>query len=95
MEAYNALFGAGPFKGNQKNKLYLCWARGAGKDMFCFMATVRKALEKVGQYFYLLPSGRQARLVMWDTVLTHNGLTFRDMIPKALVKKTNDTKMLI
>ena len=96
MEAYNALFGAGPFKGNQKNKLYLCWARGAGKDMFCFMAMVRKALEnRPGQYFYLLPSGRQARLVMWDTVLTHNGLTFRDMIPKALVKKTNDTKMLI
>lgn len=96
MDALNALFGAGPYQGQQKDKLYLCWSRGAGKDIFCFMAMVRKALvSRPGQYFYLLPTGRQARLVMWDTVLTHNGLSFRDMIPKALVRKVNDTKMLI
>jgi hypothetical protein len=91
-EVMRAAFGVGEKK---KNFLYLCWSRGAGKDLLSWSILVRKAIEKPGVYFYCLPNQTQARRVIWETVLSESGMTFRDYIPKGLIKRTSESRMVI
>ena len=78
----------------QKNKIFICWSRGAGKDIVSWNILIRKALTKTAQYFYLLPTQKQARLVLWDSVID-GGFDFKSFIPPALIKKINNTRLSI
>lgn len=55
---------------------------------------VRAALKTVGVYFYCLPTFRQAKLVIWDSI-TNDGDRFLDYIPKELIAGTNSQEMKI
>ena len=51
----------------------LVWHRRAGKDIACFNLIVRQALKVVGQYYYLLPTYRQARLILFEVCERNKG----------------------
>ena len=79
---------------HKKRQIYLCWARGAGKDVACWNAIIRYALIKPGVYFYALPTAVQCRQVIFDTLLS-DGRSFIDFIPKTLIQNINNSRMLI
>jgi len=76
------------------NRAVIVWHRRAGKDKACFNYMVKKSMEKVGTYFYLLPSYTQAKKVIWDNI-DNDGFKMTDHIPKELVKSTNGTELKI
>jgi len=75
-------------------KILAIWSRRAGKDFVVFNMMLRCALRKVGSYFYCLPTFKQARLVVWDSI-TNDGKRFLDCIPPELIKRKNSQEMLI
>lgn len=74
------------------NRAIIVWNRRSGKDKTCFNYMIRKSLEKVGTYFYLLPSYTQAKKVIWDNI-DNDGFKMIDHIPKELIKNTNGTEL--
>ncbi len=72
----------------------ICWNRRSGKDKVCFNITVKKACERVGTYFYLLPTFTQAKKVVWNNI-DNDGFKMLDHIPKELVKNTNGTELKV
>ena len=75
-------------------KLLAIWPRRSGKDICCWNLMLRQAVERVGVYFYCLPTFRQARLVIWDSI-TNDGTKFIDFIPKELIANVNNSEMKI
>jgi len=81
----------------------LVWHRRAGKDLTALALLVKRALKEVGIYYYVFPSLKQARKIIWDgkTGKETNGIKFLDlMIDKRWLwpnpdKGTNDTEMKI
>lgn len=65
-----------------------------GKDVASFNLVIRQALKRVGSYYYILPTYRQARLVLFEGMLT-TGQRFMDFIPKELIEKINIQEMKI
>lgn len=76
-----------------KRLIYVAHRR-AGKDKTIWNVTVKKAVERVGVYYYILPTYAQAKKVIWDGV-DKEGMRFLDHIPKQLIKKQNETEMQI
>lgn len=72
----------------------LVWPRRSGKDFVGFYIMLRAAIRKVGVYFYCLPTFRQAKLVIWDSI-TNDGKRFLDFIPKELIASMNSQEMKI
>lgn len=72
----------------------LVWHRRAGKDVACFNLLVRQALKVIGSYYYILPTYRQARLVLFEG-MTMEGKKFIDYIPEALIRKINVQEMKV
>lgn len=72
----------------------IVWHRRSGKDKVCFNYMVRKAMEKVGTYFYMLPTRVQAKQVIWDNI-DNDGFKMLDHIPKEAVKSSNGTELKI
>jgi len=72
----------------------LVWNRRSGKDKTCFNFMVKKAFERVGTYFYFLPSYSQGKKVIWDNI-DSDGFKMLDHIPKEVIRKTNATELKI
>ncbi len=72
----------------------LVWPRRHGKDKTCFNALVKKATERVGNYYYIFPEYNQGRKALWDNI-DKDGLRTTDHVPKELVKSKNATEMKI
>jgi len=75
-------------------KILAVWPRRAGKDIVAFNLMLRAALRTVGVYMYCLPTFRQCRLVIWDSI-TNDGKKFLDFIPEELIENINHTEMKI
>lgn len=75
-------------------KVMCIMPRRAGKDIAAWNLMIRAAIKKVGVYFYCLPTFRQAKLVIWDSI-TNDSMRFIDYIPKELIKSTNSQEMKI
>ena len=75
-------------------KIFMCWARRAGKDVVSFNILLRAALSKIGVYFYCLPCYSHGRKVIWDSILS-NGKRMIDFIPPGIAIKTNEQQMKI
>jgi len=75
-------------------KLLAIWPRRAGKDICAFNLMIRQAVRKVGVYMYCLPTFRQAKLVIFDSI-TNDGTRFLDYIPKELIKSVNSQELKI
>lgn len=72
----------------------LIWHRRAWKDKTAFQALQKKALQRVGVYYYIFPEYEQGRKAFWDNI-DNDGRTMFDHIPKSLLKKKNDQSMQI
>lgn len=72
----------------------IVWNRRSGKDKVCFNYMVRCAAEKVGTYYYMLPTREQAKRVIWENI-DNDGFKMLDHIPKEAVKSTNGTELKI
>lgn len=55
---------------------------------------IKKSLERVGTYFYFLPTYSQAKKVIWDNI-DNNGFKMLDHIPKEIIKSQNATELKI
>ena len=75
-------------------KLLAVWCRRAGKDFTVFNLILRQALKRVGTFFYCLPTFKQARLVIWQSI-DNSGNKLLDCIPKELISKMNESEMRI
>ncbi len=72
----------------------LVWNRRSGKDKACFNFTIKKAVERVGTYYYFLPTYSQAKKVIWDNI-DNDGFKMLDHIPEEMIKSKNATELKI
>lgn len=68
--------------------------RRAGKDKTLLNLVVKKAMERVGVYYYFFPEFAQGRRVIWDGI-DGSGMRFRDHIPKELILRESKQDMQI
>lgn len=89
IKAWNAL------QGGIKRAL-LVWHRRAGKDDVCLHFAATQAMQRIGNYWHMLPEYAQARKSVWEAVNPHTGKKRIDeAFPKILRKRTNSQQMLI
>jgi hypothetical protein len=79
---------------NGITRAIIVWNRRSGKDKTCFNYTIKRACERVGTYYYFLPTYNQAKKVIWDNI-DNDGFKMLDHIPKELLKSTNGTELKI
>ena len=70
------------------------WHRRSGKDKTVINAVISKMLDKVGTYYYFLPTYSQAKKVIWQGI-DKGGMKFLDHFPKELIEKQNESEMRI
>lgn len=75
-------------------RLILVGHRRLGKDKMVFANLPKKMMERVGTYFYFLPTYNQARKVIWNGA-DGDGFRFLDHFPKEIIKKTNEADMIV
>lgn len=76
------------------SRAVIVWHRRSGKDKVCFNYMVRKSFERVGTYFYMLPTRVQAKQVIWDNI-DNDGFKMLDHIPKEIIRSINGTELKI
>lgn len=84
------------FKALDSGKKRAFWIvhRRAGKDKCCINILAKKAVQKIGVYFYFLPTYTMARKVIWDGI-DGDGFKFIDHLPKEIIEKKNDQEMKV
>lgn len=80
--------------GNNCKRAFLLWHRRAGKDLFSLQYMVAHAMERVGNYWYILPQQNQVRRALWEGI-TSQGKRYLDTIPKELIYSINKSEMKI
>ena len=76
------------------------WHRRAGKDLFAINWLATQALQRVGTYWHILPTYRQARKVVWEG-RTREGVRFLDAFgpsapnPGPLIERARDDEMTL
>ena len=68
--------------------------RRSGKDKTIFANLPKKMMERVGTYYYFLPTYSQAKKVIW-TGADKSGFKFLDHFPRGIVKNINQSDMII
>lgn len=79
---------------NGVKRIILVWPRRAGKDLTAVNFTLVRALERVGTYFYFLPTHRQAKRIIWDG-MDDEGNKFLSYIPPELIADKNESELQI
>lgn len=76
--------------------LRIVWVahRRAGKDKTFINHTAKCMYQRVGAYYYIFPTYRQAKKVIWNG-MDRDGFKFMDHIPQAIRKRTDNTDMLV
>lgn len=67
------------------DRAFVVWHRRSGKDKAMWNLMVKKALERVGTYFYCFPTYAQGRKALWDAI-DNDGFKLLDHIPKILLQ---------
>ena len=76
-------------------RLVAVWHRKSGKEITCWNAIIKKAQERVGNYWYIFPKLTQARKVLWEGI-NQNGMRFLDHVPKEILDgEPNSTTMFL
>lgn len=70
------------------------WHRRAGKDLFGINLVQTKIPERVGTYWHMLPTYKQARGIVWNG-FTRDGRAFLDHFHPSLVTSKNSTEMRV
>jgi phage terminase large subunit len=77
-----------------KKRAVVVWHRRAGKDKTLINLVAKKALERVGSYYYFFPTYAQGKKILWDGT-DKGGFKFIDHFPKQIVESKNDTELKI
>lgn len=72
----------------------LIWHRRSGKDLCAINLAAKKAFERVGTYYHILPFYNQGRKAIWDGI-DRDGIPFLDHFPKELIRARNEQEMRI
>jgi len=75
-------------------RFILVWHRRAGKDKTCFVELPAKMFERIGAYYYLAPTYKQGKKIIWDNI-DNDGFQMLQHIPKSIVKRRNETEMRV
>jgi hypothetical protein len=75
-------------------RLFWVAHRRSGKDKTIFANLPKKMMERVGTYYYFLPTYSQSKKVIW-TGADKSGFKFLDHFPKEIVKSINQSDMII
>lgn len=70
------------------------WHRRAGKDKTLVNIISKKVFQRVGSYFYFFPTYAQGKKILW-LGRDKDGFSFLDHFPKEIIKRKNDSDMLI
>lgn len=81
--------GGGGFK-----RAVCVWHRRAGKDKTLINLMVAKMLQRVGTYFYFLPTYQQGKKIIWNG-MDKDGFPFLSHIPERIRRRTDGQEMLI
>jgi hypothetical protein len=81
------------FDGGCKRGVWVVHRR-AGKDKTCWNILIKKAFERVGVYFYILPLLTQARKIIFDGI-DKQGFPFLHHVPPDTIASKNTTEMKI
>lgn len=74
----------------------LLWHRRAGKDDVCLHWAATQAMQRVGNYWHMLPEYAQARKSVWDAINPRTGKRRIDeAFPAAIVEQRRDQDMFI
>jgi len=68
------------------------WHRRAGKDKTALNYMIKRMMQRVGVYYYFLPTYSQAKKTIWDNI-DGSGFKFINHFPKEIVKKKNEAEM--
>ncbi len=68
------------------------WHRRSGKEKTFINFTAKRAFERVGTYFYLFPTYKQAKKAIWDG-MDRSGFRFLDHFPAELIAAKNETEL--
>lgn len=72
------------------------WHRRAGKDDVALRWACYSAVQRVGNYWHMLPQAEQARKAIWDAINPHSGMRRIDeAFPLAVRKRTLNNEMKI
>lgn len=77
-----------------KDRAALVWHRRAGKDKTMLNFTFKKMFDRVGIYFYLLPTYAQGKKIVWNGI-DRDGFKHMDHLPQYLRRRTNNAEMLV
>ena len=69
------------------------WHRRCGKDSTALNYTATEAIEKVGVYWHMLPTQKQARKVIWDGIDRAGRRILEQAFPKDIVKSKRIQEM--
>lgn len=75
-------------------RLFWVAHRRSGKDKTIFANLSKKMMERVGTYYYFLPTYSQSKKVIW-TGSDKDGFKFLSHFPKEIVKNINQSDMII
>lgn len=74
----------------------LAWHRRAGKDAIALHDAAIRMVNRVGNYWHMLPQADQARKAIWDAVDPHTGRKrWEDAFPAELIKHIDNQAMKI
>lgn len=72
----------------------LAWHRRAGKDEIALHNAAIKAIERVGNYWHLLPMQEQARKALWTSVNPRTGrVRWKDAFPDEIISHVDNQEM--
>lgn len=78
--------------GAGKKRAILLFHRRAGKDKTCINQVVMASQQRVGAYYYFLPTNVQGRKIIWDG-MDYTGFRFLDHFPHELRDGINNNEM--
>ncbi len=79
---------------NGINRFYKVWHRRAGKDITDINFEVIKSMERVGNYWHMLPEYNQARKAIWEGK-TKDGFPYLGFFPNEIIANVRRQEMQI
>jgi len=71
----------------------IVWNRRSGKDKTCFNIMVKKAWERVGAYYYIMPTYKQGRDAIWEQMDKVSGFPMVGHVPAEILAGKNNVDM--
>ncbi len=79
-----------------KKTVVLAWHRRMGKDEVALHNAAIKAMQRVGNYWHMLPMQEQARKALWEGVNPRTGrVRWKDAFPPEIIKHVDNQAMKV